>query len=285
LIFVKLLSWLPFPALYGVSWLAYLIIYRVAGYRKGVVLDNLRHAFPDRSEKEITLLAKKFYRRFAQVALEIIKARRMSKADFLQRVQVVNPELVRAASNDSSRSVIIVTIHQGNWEWMLHGVTAALGVPLAPVYKPLHNKGFNQLMLDVRSRFGSTPVAMDRASRDILRRRREFRLFVMVADQSPIRSERSHWTTFMHRPAAFYLGAETLARSTGFPVVFAQCRRRSTGHYEVEFHRLAEPPYVDDGHAVTERYVALAEQAIRSEPESWLWTNRRWKRSQPETAG
>ena len=27
------------------------------------------------------------------------------------------------------------------------------------------------------------------------------------------------------------------------------------------------------------RFVTLAEQAIRQEPHSWLWSNRRWKRS------
>ncbi len=26
------------------------------------------------------------------------------------------------------------------------------------------------------------------------------------------------------------------------------------------------------------RYVKMAERAIRGEPESWLWSNRRWKR-------
>jgi KDO2-lipid IV(A) lauroyltransferase len=65
---------------------------------------------------------------------------------------------------------------------------------------------------------------------------------------------------------------------TGFPVLFAQCRRRSRGHYEVEFKEVACPPYDREGHAILDRYVQLAEQSIRREPESWLWSNRRWKR-------
>jgi len=274
----RLLSWLPFPLLYGAAWLAYLALYYVAGYRKAVVRENLGEAFPDRSEKEITILAKRFYRQLTQVAFEIVKARRMSKADFRQRVELVNPELIRQYSNNFQDSVIVLTIHQGNWEWMLHGVTSALGVPVDPVYKPLHNKSADKLIFDIRSRFGSRPVSMEYATKDILRRRREFRLFVMVADQSPIRSERSYWTEFMHQPAAFYLGTETIAKMTRFPILFAQCRRQRRGHYQLEFHELAQPPYDKSSHEITERYVRMAEQAIRSEPQSWLWSNQRWKR-------
>jgi KDO2-lipid IV(A) lauroyltransferase len=45
---------------------------------------------------------------------------------------------------------------------------------------------------------------------------------------------------------------------------------------------VASPPYEKDNHAIIDRYVALAEMAIRSEPESWLWSNRRWKRDRAQ---
>lgn len=278
MLFYRLLSWLPFPLLYGAAWLAYLILYYVAGYRKAVVRENLAQAFPDKNETEITVLAQKFYRQLTQVAFEIVKARRMSKADFLQRVKITNPELVRDYSNDFKDSVIVLTIHQGNWEWMLHGATTALGIPIDPVYKPLHNKSVDQLIFAIRSKFGSRPLSMEQSTKDILRHRSEFRLFVMVADQSPIRRERGYWTQFLQQPAAFYQGPEIIAKMTGFPILFAQCRRQSRGHYEIEFHELARPPYDKDSHEIIENYVRMAERAIHEEPESWLWSNRRWKR-------
>lgn len=282
MILYRLLSWLPFPVLYATARMAYLLLYYVAGYRKAVVRENLGKAFPDKSEKEITVLAKKFYLQLAQVALEIVKARRMSKADFRQRVKIANPELLQQFSNDYQDSVIVLTIHQGNWEWMLHGATSAMNIPIDPVYKPLHNKTVDQLILDIRRQFGSRPLSMAQSTRDILRRRREFRVFVMVAEQSPVRGERSYWTQFMNQSAAFYTGAESIAKMTRFPVLFAQCRRLSRGYYEVEFHELARPPYDKDSHAITDSYVQMAEQAILSEPESWLWSNRRWKRDRAQ---
>ncbi|MEP4147583.1 MAG: lysophospholipid acyltransferase family protein [Halioglobus sp.] len=276
--FYRLISHLPFPLLYGLAWFAYLLLYHVVRYRRQVVADNLSKAFPDKSDAERSSLARAFYRQFSQVALEIIKARRMQPEDFLQRARMLNPELLQQYSKDFSESVIVLTIHQGNWEWMLHGATTHFDIPISPVYKPLHNKTADKLIYDIRSQFGSRPLSMDESVKDIIRRRREFRIFVLVADQSPIRSERGYWTTFMNQEANFYLGAETIAKMTKFPVLYAQCHRRSKGHYEIEFKELAEPPYDKDTHTLTDRYVAMAEEAIREEPESWLWTNRRWKR-------
>ena len=278
----RFLSWLPLPVLYLLAWPGYLLLYHVRGYRKDVVQQNLRQAFPDKSERELTVLAKKFYQQLVQVALEILKTRRMSAAQMKRRVNVVNPQLLREYSNGFQDTVVMLAIHQGNWEWMLHGVKLHLDIPIDPVYKPLHNASLDQLMLEIRSQFGSRPIPMASATRNILQRRREFRLFVLVADQAPIESERSYWTQFMNREAAFYEGGEIIAKMAGFPVLFAQCRRTARGHYEVEFSEVAQPPYDKDGHQILDRYVHLAQRAIRDEPESWLWSNRRWKRTRPE---
>ena len=282
--FYRLLSRLPLPLLYALAWPGYLLLYYLAGYRKNVVRQNLSQAFPDRSPQEITLLAKQFYLQLVQVALEILKTRRMSAADIRRRVSVVNPQLLEEYSCGFKQPVIVLAIHQGNWEWMLHGVRLHLDIPADPVYKPLHNKTLDQLMFEIRSQFGSRPITMAAAARDILRRRREFRLFVLVADQAPIEGERCHWLPFLNRDAAFYEGGESIALMTGHPVLFAQCRRRARGYYEVEFREVARPPYNQGDHHITARYAQLAEAAIRSEPQSWLWSNRRWKRQRPPTA-
>lgn len=278
MIFYRAIAWLPFPVLYFFAWLGYLLLYYVTGYRKRVVTQNLSNAFPDKSAKEITVLAKKFYRQLAQVAFEILKSRRMKPEDFKERCRIMNPELIEKLSKGSTESLIVLSIHQGNWEWMLHGTSMGLNAPVDAVYKPLHNKTADQLIYEIRTRFGSNPFPIAESAKNIMRRRKEFRLLVMVADQSPIRSERGHWMQFMNQPAAFYLGAETIAKMTKFPIVFGQCHRRAKGYYEIEFHELATPPYDKQSHEITERFVELTEKAINDEPESWLWSNRRWKR-------
>jgi KDO2-lipid IV(A) lauroyltransferase len=279
MIFYRLISWLPFPLLYLLAWLAYPVVYYIIGYRKAVVMQNISRAFPEKSAREVTVLAKKFYRHLVCLSLEVGKSQRMSLEDFRERVTLANPELLREKTANLTRPAIVLTIHQGNWEWMLHGANAHLGVPIDPVYKPLRSAAADRVMLQIRSQFGARPVNMEQSSRDIIRRRREFRIFVMVADQSPTRQERGLWTRFLNQEAKFYIGGQTLAHLTGFPLLFAQCKTTARGHYQIVFHEVGEPPYDKSSNALTERFVQLTEQAIREQPETWLWSNRRWKRS------
>ncbi|MEM8661256.1 MAG: lysophospholipid acyltransferase family protein [Pseudomonadota bacterium] len=271
------MSLLPLPLLYWLSWPLFLLIYYLPGYRKNVVRQNLRSAFPEKSEAELALLTRKFYKQLADVALEILKTRSMPPADIKRRVKVVNPTLLEQLSEGFTRSVVVLAIHQGNWEWMLHGVKLALDIPVDPVFKPLRNRSLNQIALEIRSRFGSQPVELGEVGRNILRHRRDFRLFALVADQAPSAAERYHRVLFLQRETAFHVGAESLVRSTALPVVFAQCSRSSRGHYAIQFKAVAIPPYNSEGYPITERYASLAEEAILNEPESWLWTHRRWK--------
>ena len=120
----RLISYLPFPVLYGLAYLAYLLLYFVFRYRREVVRQNLSRAFPEKSDKQRTALGKAFYRRLCQVALEILRARRMHPEEFLQRTRVVNPEMLAHYSDNFQNSVIVLTIHQGNWVWMLHGASS-----------------------------------------------------------------------------------------------------------------------------------------------------------------
>src|SRR4051812_4351225 len=66
-------SLLPLRVLYLISDFAYLIIYHIAGYRKKVVLQNLAIAFPEKTEAERLLIAKKFYRNLTDTFIETIK--------------------------------------------------------------------------------------------------------------------------------------------------------------------------------------------------------------------
>jgi len=43
-------------------------------------------------------------------------------------VQILNPEAARRYL-DAGQSIMFVTSHLGNWEWLLHGVTLQLGLP------------------------------------------------------------------------------------------------------------------------------------------------------------
>src|SRR5690349_19327104 len=77
--FLYLVSLLPMWVHYLFSDFAYLVIYHVAGYRKKVVLQNLAVAFPEKSEAERVVIAKKFYRNLTDTFIETVKLISASK--------------------------------------------------------------------------------------------------------------------------------------------------------------------------------------------------------------
>ena len=279
----KLGSKLPLWALHLCADLIWPILFYLIRYRRKVVDHNLQIAFPDMVDKQRRRLARRFYRGFVDTAVETIKALDMPAEEFTQRVNIVNGNILTNAMQNRTQPVIVTTLHMGNWEWMLHAVALHFNTIIDPVYKPLHSKKSERFIQALRDRFGGKSLKMADTARNVMRHRKRFRLVSMVADQAPSGAERSHWIALFGRVTGFYTGAETLARATNIPLVFAYCRRVRRGYYEVTFKELAPQPIERkvDGNPVTERYRDLVEEAVLTQPEDWLWSNRRFKRQPP----
>ena len=277
---IGLLSRLPLPVLYRVADVLYLITRFVWKYRRQVVCDNLRRCFPDKSDAEIDQIVKGFYRNIADVAVETVKAISISPDELKRRVTIVNPELLEGFTK-KDQAVILMATHQCNWEWLLLGLCVTLPFPIDAVYKPLHNRKFDQLMRVTRSRFGANPIPVGNVIIEIMKRQRTLKGLAIVADQTPVREEEKFWTTFLTQDTAFSVGAEKIARLTRFPVIFAGMRRIRRGHYEVTLQSLAEPPYAKNAYTITERYVGETQRLVAERPADWLWSYRKWKYKKP----
>jgi KDO2-lipid IV(A) lauroyltransferase len=99
----------------------------------------------------------------------------------------------------------------------------------------------------------------------------------MIADQEPTKSEHKHWTRFLNRDTAFFLGAEEIARVTRYPVFFAAMRRTARGRYLMEFTNLAAAGETTAAGELTEHYARLVEAQIRASPPDWPWSHKRWR--------
>ncbi|MGB0361294.1 MAG: hypothetical protein ACPGEF_07805 [Endozoicomonas sp.] len=77
---------LPFCLIYPLAWSLYVLVCHVVGYRKAVITKNIRQAFPELNNEEVGRLSKRFYKHFAQLFLELIKAHSMSASDFKKDV-------------------------------------------------------------------------------------------------------------------------------------------------------------------------------------------------------
>ena len=258
--------------------LLYQALYRFPGYRRETVTRNLALAMPHLDNAQRHALAKKHYRHLATLVAQILRMSRMDSTDFSRAVQLENPELVQCASDNYARSIVFVLLHQGNWEWLLHGASQTLGIRIDPVYQPLHNLRADRYMHKLRSRFGATPVPVA-ALGDYLRgSRRKPRALALLADQAPGTTETTQTVPFLGVDTAFKSGFVKVARVMDATLVFAACRRTPDGGYSTTFHTLgAESGAKHREYELVRDYAALAEEAILRQPESWLWTHRRWK--------
>jgi len=278
--FFRLLSRLPFAVLYAISNTLAFVLYRVVGYRKKVVKGNLKRAFPDKTDREINRLAVAFYRNLTDTVVETLKAMTISEAAIRKRARITNPEVAQAwiAQN---KSFIALAAHQRNWEWLLLAGCVQLNCPIDAVYMRIKNKYFEQLVYNMRSRFGGKPILRKDTLMEIMKRKKVVRGFGMNADQAPLVFDEKYWTTFLGNDTAFHLGIEKVARMTKYPVLFLGIKRVKRGYYEITFHQLAEPPYPKDTFLITERYARIVEQQVLDAPEGYLWSHKRWKYPKP----
>lgn len=277
---IKFFSRLPLRALYAFSSFLYFLAFYVVRHRHQVIRGQLEQVFPDASDAERERIHKRFLRNFCDVVVEVLKSVSMTEADMRAHVHIVNLSEARKHL-DAGQSVMLVTSHLCNWEWLLHGVTLQLGYPVDAAYKPLHDQWAERLMLKVRSRFGARLVPAKELLADFLRRRGIVRAVAMNADQAPVSTDKRYWTRFLGQDTAFYIGAEQIARATRLPILYVAVRRIRRGYYEVRLRPLWDGREVTEPNAVTERYARACEMDVLESPADWLWSYRRWRLKKP----
>jgi len=277
---IKFISRLPMWALYAFSSFLYLLAFYVVRHRHQVIREQLEKVFPDSSDADRERIHKQFLKNFCDVLVEVWKSVTMSEADMRARMQIVNLDVARRYL-DAGQSLMFVTSHLGNWEWLLQGVTLQLGYPVDAAYKPLHDPWAERLMLKVRSRFGARLVPAKELLADFLKRRGIVRAIAMNADQAPVSTDKRYWTRFLGQDTAFYIGAEQIARATRLPILYVGVRRIRRGYYEVELKTLWDGREVVPPNAVTERYARTCEVDVLKRPADWLWSYRRWRLKKP----
>jgi Kdo2-lipid IVA lauroyltransferase/acyltransferase len=283
-LWTRFLARWPWAALYALASCLAFLAYYVVAFRREIIRQNLDLAFPGMSPPERNRLTRDYYRGFADVLVEIAKTPRLTAQQIRERVSIRNLDAVRGPLA-SGRPVLVVAAHQCNWEWMLHGLALNLDFPTDAVYKPLRNPWAEKHMLRLRSRFGSRMVPAPTLLADVLKRLRIVRVVCMVADQEPTTSEYKHWTRFLNRDSAFFMGAEHIARATRYEALFLRMWRERRGHYVMEFVPLATWKEQLAPGEFTERYARLVEAQIHEHPADWPWSHKRWRLKRSVYAG
>jgi len=280
MVLLKLISYFPLWLLYLFSDLLFFIGYHLIRYRRKVVFTNLTNSFPNTSISELRKIEKQFYRNLSDYAVETLKLLTMSEAEIKRRVTFRNIELAETFTKQGS-SMIYITSHQFNWEWMFASFCLNTSPTVYYVYQKQSSDSMTKFLSQIRQRFGAKPIRRNKVAREVIRKKNTLFCIGILGDQFPTFDKR-YWTTFLNQDTAFFQSINQLAVITQYPVIYYVCRRQRRGYYECELVKIAEPPYERDDCHIVDNYAKVCEKAIFEQPSGWLWSHNRWKQSRSE---
>lgn len=255
-------------------------MFHVAGYRKKVVKENLRNAFPDKTEQEISSITKKYYQYLCDLIFETIKTVTWSEKDVRKRVKMHNITLMDQLY-EQEKSIVIVMGHLGNWEWAGPGFSLNYKHQLYVVYQPLSNKYFERIFSGSRTKFNTKIVPRKDTLRSMISNKKTISATALIADQAPTPVKTAVWMDFLNQNTPVFNGPEKIAKMLDYAVVYMDVQRVKRGYYEVVPTLLFDKPKESAENEITMAFNKMLEEGIRKRPETWLWSHRRWKHKQP----
>ncbi len=280
--FAWLLSFLPMGVLFIISDMFYVLVYYLFGYRKKVVVSNLKNSFPEKSDKEILIITKQFYHHLVDIFIELIGIMHMSEKSIKKRMKYKNLDLIYELHKEG-KGIAGVTGHYNNWEWLnsfqLFSSKEKANYQGMAIYKPLSDKNFEKFLNQIRERFGAKAVPMNNTLKELimLKRKSVMPFPILVSDQSPVKNEINFWTDFLNQETAVYLGAEKLAQKLDMAVIFVKIRKVKRGYYETEFELITKNAKETTEGEITKKHVKILEDLIKENPQYWMWSHKRWK--------
>jgi len=223
----------------------------------------------------------KFFHFMCDLFIETFKTLTISRAAMLKHC-AFTPEakalLDRMAKEE--RSIILVMGHLGNWEWGGNTFALSCAQQLYVIYHPLTNKHFDGLMYRMRTRFGTKLIAMKNTYKEMFAMKDGTNATAFIADQTP-QPENAYWTTFLNQDTPVFKGTEIISRKLGTPLVYVSVRRVRRGYYELYADMILENPTDTPDGYISELHTRRLERDIIANPETWLWSHRRWKHKRP----
>ena len=277
---INLISLLPFWVLHRISDVLYLLNYYVIGYRKKIVLENIKRSFPDKPENEVRKIRKEFFRHFSDLIVESVKSATMGQKEFNRRYYITNQELLDDY-HKMGKSIIILSPHTGNWEWIF-SLVPVIPYDVYAVYQRLTNPYMDEYIRKTRQRFGAVMIPTTKTFKIIMNSAKRGDQFLtwFAADQSA-RPNKAQWVQFLNQDTSFHKGYEDLARQTNQNVLFLDIKKVKRSYYELELHVITDTPQTIPPGTIVREFARLTEKRIKEDTPYWLWSHNRWKHKSP----
>lgn len=251
--------------------------------RKKITLNQLRAAFPNKSEKEIHSICRSNYQNLGMNSLEHLHIPALSKDDLIKIVPLENEDIMQRAFA-RNKGVIFVGGHFGNWEY-LGGAVSSRGYPVSYIVADIANPYIDAMVNKHRLLSGSGVITKGMSVRGILSALKKNEGIAMLMDQDS--GKNGIFIDFFDKPCSTPKGPALFALKTGAALVFVAAVRQKDGTIKGVFEDIeldySKEPTDENIQDIMTRCTQKLESYIRKYPGQWFWMHRRWKTT-PEMA-
>jgi len=279
--FLYFFSILPIQFLYVISrGFIYPVLYKLIGYRKKVVENNLKNSFPEKTREERELIASDFYKYLADMFMETIKSFTISEKHLLEKIKLENTKILTPFF-EANKNVVITLGHIGNYELIAKAMPFFMKHKVLVPYHKMSNDYFNNLFYKSRTAFGTIFFPTFDTFTSIKKDYGKAFAITLANDQSAPPTK-SFWTKFLNQDTTFFTGTEKIAQQFDYPVVFAHVTVPQKGHYTMTFELISDNSKSEPEGFIMKKHAELLEKDILADPKYWLWTHKRWKHKMPD---
>lgn len=274
--FIKGFQWLlmktPESFRYKVAEQLAILAYRLIKKRREVTLDNLRKAFPEKSEMEIARIAKESYKIMIKTFMMSLWMPDTCRDD--NKVAFHNYELFEEVKAQN-KGVIIASLHMGCFEGIQK---LALNNNLYDVIKRQKNPLLDEYMNKNRRKTGIKLIYKgSSATRDLVKAIKNKDVVCLFSDHKDDGCE----ITFFGRKTLGSTGVANLGLKYDCPVILTYIILDENNKTNIYFDKVLELQKTDNMKKAVEINTQLLmeeyENLIRKYPEQWMWFHRRWK--------
>ncbi|MDF7806831.1 lysophospholipid acyltransferase family protein [Pontiellaceae bacterium B12219] len=281
-ILVKTLSSLPLPMVRGVGRLVGFIFGNVVRHHRADAFQALEQSLPGLSPRECKRIINTMYLWQGVNFMEGMWYTFRGLDRVREVVEFENEEYVEQALA-KGKGILALTAHFGNFE-IMPMATVALGHKMSVIVKPIRNKAVEEVYNKYRACEGVTYLPRDNSYRDCLKALRRQEVVGMIIDQNMTRDS-GIFVDYFGRPACTSPGLAYMAAQSKAPVVPVFVYRKKNGHFVLKLQPPLDPPEDRKPETIlkaTQLYTKIIEDAVRNDPEQWIWMHRRWKTTQLE---
>lgn len=259
--------------------------YLVAGDLRRTGAINLRLAFPEKTEAERAILLRECFDSLGRELGLFSQMRTRSREELRQLIEPVGWENLEKARAERADRLIYFTGHLGAWEMTSLGISL-LGYPFTFLVRRLDNPLIEQIVDEVRTKFGNRTIDKLSAARSMLKLLRTGEHALGLLPDLNTLDDEAIFVDFFGVPAATTFVIAKLAVRTNTPLIsfFAPWSEEKK-----KYLLIAEPPIFPectgdeeaDVRRVTIEITRRVENQIRQYPGQWLWIHKRWKTRPP----